>query len=137
METALCTLYGKCPKEGDRMPGEHVTEESGLVWGMGVQEVILELKSEGGVGVINYAKWGVRHSRQRKQLVQRPCGGKNCGIFEKLEKQIKAHGVQTQGEMKCRSCLRSASNPWLLSSPPSPLPPAAPDSRGSTEEGTP
>lgn len=51
METALCTLYGKCPKEGDRMPGEHVTEESGLVWGMGVQEVILELKSEGGVGV--------------------------------------------------------------------------------------
>lgn len=50
METALCTLYGKCLKEGDQMPGEHITEESGLVSGMGVQEVILELKSE-GVGI--------------------------------------------------------------------------------------
>lgn len=55
--------------------------------------------------------------------MQRPCGGKNYGIFEKLEKQIKAHGVQTQGEMKCRSCLHSASNPWLLSSPAPRSPP--------------
>lgn len=30
----------------DWMPRGHITEESGLVWGMGVQEVILELKSE-------------------------------------------------------------------------------------------